>query len=90
MKNIQLMSLLNKFPFLDFPASSWAMLYIKHKIRHCLFKLHNYCTVLLFSENAGIICKLYRSLIDDNKDISHVVALFCFFLFWSFNCRSKL
>lgn len=67
MKNIQLMTLLNKFPFLDFPAS-------------CLFKLHNYCTVLLFSENAGIICKLYRSLIDDNKDISHVVALFCFFV----------
>lgn len=38
-------------------------------------------TVLLFSENAGIICKLYMSLIDDNKDISHVVALFCFFCF---------
>lgn len=31
MKNIQLMTLLNKFPFLDFPASSWAMLNIKHK-----------------------------------------------------------
>lgn len=37
--------------------------------------------MFLFFENVGIICKLYRFLIDDNKDISYVVVLFCFFCF---------